>query len=48
MTEGITIAKLDNLNWWQIWMMRNCKKKQKNTIKTRTKAKLITEVFEVV
>ena len=48
MTEGITLLKSDHLNWWPIWIMKNCSKKQhKNTIKIRTKAKLKTEVFEV-
>ena len=35
MTEGIALPKLDNLNWWPIWMMKNCSKE--NTIKTRKK-----------
>ena len=29
MTEGIELPKWDHENWWPIWMMKNCSKKQK-------------------
>ena len=48
MTEEIALPKWSYLNWWPIWMMKNCsKKQQQNTIKIRAKAKLNTEIFEV-
>ena len=45
MTLCILLPKLDLLNWWPIWMMKNFSKTKENTIKTRTKAKLSTKVL---
>ena len=47
MTEGITLLKWDHLNWWPDEWLKLLKKTKENTIKSRKKTKIKTEVFKV-